>query len=87
MAQIITRNETNISLYALDDAKAVSIKADRTEIGDPVEFIIADCNASNVTLHTGVTTPEDWAGHKYFFDGVTWTLNPDWVDPATLEEL
>jgi len=29
--------------------------------------------------------PDDWTGNKYFYDGAAWTLNPDWIDPATLE--
>jgi hypothetical protein len=84
MSQTITRNDNNISLYVFDDDKQITVEADRIVIGDPEELIIADCNSGNTTVHTGVTAPDDWAGWKYFFDGTDWTLNPDWVDPATL---
>lgn len=76
----------NKSIYIFDDAEVLDITADNIQVGEPARFIISDCNSSNVTLYTDVTPPEDWVGHKYFFDGTTWTENPDWVDPATLEE-
>lgn len=81
-----TLTKDNLSLYILDDATAVSMDTSSITVGDPVEFIIADCNSDDTVLHEGVTPPEDWVGHKYLFDGTTWTVNPDWVDPATLEE-
>lgn len=84
MSQTITRNDNNISLYVFDDDEVITVEADRIAIGDPEELIIADCNSSNTTVHTGVTAPDDWSGWKYFFDGTDWTQNPDWVDPATL---
>lgn len=78
----LTRNSDGMSLYVFDDDMSVAMEASQVLIGDPLQLTIADCNSSNVTLHTGVSAPEDWAGHKYFFDGTTWTLNPDWVDPT-----
>lgn len=74
------------SIYIFDDAEVLDITTDNIQVGEPAHMIISDCNSSNVTLYTDVTPPEDWSGHKYLFDGTTWTLNPDWVDPATLEE-
>ena len=76
----------NTSLYIFLDNETVDLQEERVIVGDPPKFIIADCNSSNTELHAGVTPPEDWTGGKYFFDGTTWTLNPDWVDPATLDE-
>lgn len=76
----------NKSIYIFDDAEVLDITADNIQVGEPARMIIGDCNSSNVTLHTDVTPPADWVGHKYFFDGTTWTENPDWVDPATLVE-
>ena len=81
-----TLTKDNKSLYLFDNDKALSITAESITVGNPIEFIIGDCNSSNTELHAGVTPPADWAGGKYFFDGTTWTENPDWVDPATLEE-
>lgn len=77
----ITRNDNNISLYLFADDKALDVQSDKTIVGDPEELIIGDCNSSNVTVHENVTEPDDWFGWKYFYDGTTWTLNPDWVDP------
>ena len=79
------------SIYIFDDAEVIDITADNIQVGEPARMIIADCNSSNVTLYTDVTPPEDWAGHKYLFDGTTWTENLAWIDPAIaqaeLEEL
>jgi hypothetical protein len=72
--QTITSN--GVSLYSFADADEVTILADKIETPS---FIIGDLNASNATLHLGVTPPADWAGSKYLFDGTTWTLNPAWV--------
>lgn len=74
------------SIYIFDDAEVLDVTADNIQVGEPARMVIADCNSSNVTLYADVTPPADWTGHKYFFDGTTWTENPDWVDPATLEE-
>lgn len=76
----------NKSIYIFDDAEVLDITADNIQVGEPARFIIGDCSSSDTTLYTDVTPPEDWTGHKYLFDGTTWTENPDWVDPATLEE-
>jgi hypothetical protein len=76
----ITRNN-NISLYLFADDKALDVQSDKIVVGDPEELIIGDCNSSNVTVHENVTEPDDWFGWKYFYDGTTWTLNSDWVDP------
>lgn len=77
----ITRNEDNISIWMFADDKALDVQSDKIIVGDPEELIIGDCNSSNVTVHENVTEPDDWFGWKYFYDGTTWTLNPDWVDP------
>jgi hypothetical protein len=81
-----TLTKDNVSIFVFDDAEVLSITKDDITVGDPVKFIIADCNSSNTELHLEITVPEDWAGHKYFFDGTNWTLNPDWIDPATIEQ-
>jgi len=77
----ITFNDSNVSVYLFADDKALDVQSDKIIVGDPEELIIADCNSSNVTVHENVTEPDDWFGWKYFYDGTTWTLNPDWVDP------
>lgn len=81
-----TLTKENKSIYLFDDNETVVMLEDKVIIGDPEKLIIGDCNSNNTVLHEGVTAPDDWAGHKYFFDGTNWTLNPDWVDPTTLEE-
>lgn len=80
----LTRNGT--SIYVFSDDEFLSITENDITVGNPPKFIIADCNSTNTVLHEGVTPPEDWTGHKYLFDGTDWTLNPDWIDPTTLEQ-
>ena len=77
--QTIVRKDTNISLYYLEDSKTVDIGSDQTTIsvGGTPELIIADCNSSNVTLHTGVDEQATWWGWKYKYDGSSWSANAD----------
>lgn len=81
-----TLTKGGVSLYLLDDAEVISITSENITVGEPAKFIIADCNSGNITLHEGVTAPADWSGWKYLFNGTDWTQNPDWIDPATVEE-
>lgn len=78
----ITRKSTNVSLYLFEDDVVVDFQSDKTIVGNPAQFIIDDCNSSNVTLFENVSTPDEWIGWKYFYteaDG--WVLNPDWNPP------
>lgn len=38
------------------------------------------------TLVENVTPPDDWVACKYLYDDGKWSLNPDWIDPATIVE-
>ena len=78
----ITETSTQLAKYALADDETIVSTADNLQIGDPVKFIVADLNSTTVTITDNVTNvPADWVGNKYTFDGTTWTLNPNWVDP------
>lgn len=81
----IVRNESNVSLYLLDDSVFVSVDVDKTTVGDPVQFYVADCNSSNATLFESVTQPEEWQASKYLYTAEGgWVLNPDWTPPEAL---
>ena len=83
----IVETSTGLSKYLLADDVTIVSNAENIVVGDPAQFIIGDLNSGTVTITENVTNaPADWSGNKYTFDGTTWTLNPDWVDPATLEE-
>ena len=69
-----------ISIYLFSNDEVVAMSDTSITVGEPARFIIADCSSADTTLYTGVDSPEDWFGHKYLFDGVDWTVNPDWTD-------
>jgi hypothetical protein len=78
----IVETATELSKYLLDDSVTITVNSDYIVVGDPAQFVIGDLNSSNATITENVTNaPSDWTGNKYTFDGTTWTLNPDWVDP------
>lgn len=82
----IVETSTGLSKYLLADDVTIVSNADNIVVGDPAQFIIGDLSAGTVTITENVTNaPEDWSGNKYTFDGTTWTLNPNWVDPMTEE--
>jgi len=84
----IVENSTKISKYLLADDVTITSTSDNILVGDPAQFIISDLNSSNATITENVTNaPSDWVGNKYKLDGTTWTANPDWVDPTTLEDI
>lgn len=84
--KVLTEKDTNLSVFTFPDNKVVEVKEDATYVGQPLELIINPLNSSNSILTEGVTnTPDDWEGRKYFFDGINWTLNPDWKSAKELE--
>jgi len=84
--QTIVRNGTNISLYYYADNKTIDIGSDSTTVseGGTPELIIADCNSSNATLHTGVDDKSDYWGWKYKHDGSSWSANADFKGANSL---
>ena len=85
MSQTITRNDGNVSVYVFDDSVNVDLSATpnatvRNNSGN--DFDIGDLNASNATLHSGVTAPSGWQGGKHTYDGSSWGDVSGWVDPA-----
>ena len=75
----IVRKSDNISLYLFADDKEVTLESDKTVIGptDNPDLYIADCNSSNVNVHTSVDNKSDYWGWKYKHDGSSWSVNSD----------
>ena len=82
----IVRKSDNISLYLFADDKEVTLESDKTVIGptDNPDLYIADCNSSNVNVHTGVDNKSDYWGWKYKHDGSSWSVNSDFKGNNTL---
>jgi hypothetical protein len=76
-----TKATNNVSLYLFEDSETLVISKDNITVGDPVKFIIGDCNSTNITLHEGVSSPDKWVGHKYTYDGTSWALNSNYKEP------
>ena len=81
----LVRSPLGVSTFIFDDSEVVSILGTHTVIGEPANLIVCDLNNLNARVFENVTPPEDWFACKYLFDGTTWTLNPDWVDPTATE--
>jgi len=80
--KVIAETSTKLAKYALTDDETIVSTADNLQIGNPIKFLVDDLNSTTVTITENVTNvPDDWIGNKYTFDGTTWTLNPNWVDP------
>ena len=77
----IVENATNLSKYLLSDDVAVALNADHIVVGEPTQFIVADLNNDTAGVYEGVTTPSDWIGNKYTFDGTDWVLAPTLINP------
>jgi len=76
----VTLNQDNRSIILEENAVTVTVKSDHVARGDERIYGI---HSGNVKLHTKVTNaPSDWAPSKYFYDGSSWTQNPNWVDPS-----
>ena len=80
----LCKNLSNISLYSFDDSTIINQTIENTFIGEPIEWIIADCNSDNSVVYNDATLPTDWKPQKYIFDGATWSLNPDYVEPENI---
>ncbi len=82
----IVRKSDNVSLYLYPDDKEITLESNRTVIGptDNPELYIADCNSSNVDVHTGVDNKEDYWGHKYKHDGSSWSANTSFKGSVSL---
>lgn len=74
--QTITLNANNASVLNLEDSVVVDVQADRIVFPELNTTILFD-SFGDSTLHTGVTLPGDWEPHKYLYDGVSWSANPD----------
>lgn len=81
----VVRKNTNVSLYLLADDVEIALNSENMIVGNPPLFIVLDCNIANAAVYENVSDPDEWAGWKYLFDGVAWTLNPDYVPPPTRE--
>jgi hypothetical protein len=75
-----------VSEFLVDESDPVYFYDDKVVVGEPTKLVIWCCNINNSSIYKEVTPPEDWASSKYCFNGIDWTLNPDYVEPTTPQE-
>jgi hypothetical protein len=80
--KIVTRTSSTMSLFVLNDDEVLTWDDRGMIIGSPEWMIVPDCPAETVTIFDNISSPEDWEGGKYLFDGTTWTISPKWVEPT-----
>ena len=81
----ICQKDTNISLFLFEDDVKVTLYPEQISIGEPFNFIISDCNVSNVEVYFNVTNQENWIAHKYLHNGIEWSINPNFIPPLIRE--
>lgn len=79
--KIICRTQTKMSLYVLQDDEVLHWDDRGMVIGEPAWLIVSDCPTDSISIYEGAAAPADWCGGKYLFDGFTWAVSPDWVEP------
>lgn len=87
--KVIVRKNTGESLHSIPDHVSVVLQSDMTRVGNPDrpmfnghDYYICDCTTENAELHENVQLPDGWLPHKFMFDGTTWTVDANWVDPT-----
>jgi len=73
----ITLNSDNRSVLIAQDTDTVTLEADHVKRNNERIYGLP---RDAVTLHEGVTVPNNWSSSRYFFDGTNWVENQVWVD-------
>jgi len=88
MATIIVEKATGEVVYSLPDDRTVVSRGPSKGLmvlkpdGVP-DFGIADLDAADVEIVTGVTPPAEYFGRRYTYAAGVWAQKPDWVNPIT----
>lgn len=77
----LIKKETFVSIYLFENDEFVDIQQDKIIIGNPLKFIVDDCNLQNSELVLNVSAPNDWIGTKYVYINSTWQPNPNYIEP------
>ena len=80
MKVLINTNQSNRVVDTFEDSVVITITAENVSIGDDEMFL--DLNSFNAAAHENATLPNDFVPHKYAYDGTTWTVRADWVEPV-----
>ena len=79
----VIRKSDQLSVFVFDDNESLSFSENSLVTS---RFVAVDISEQDYEIVSVANKPEDWTGGKYFWKNNAWELDPDWVDPATLEE-
>ena len=79
MKILVNTNENNRVVDTFEDNAVIKISSDNVTIDDDLIFL--DLNSAKAAAHENATLPKDFVAHKYAYDGSTWTVRTDWVEP------
>jgi len=80
----IIENETNLSIYYLENDKEVVLNDEGLWIGSGEHKTRTSYTSETATLHTDVPVLNDWHGGKYNYNGTAWSLNSEYRGHARL---
>lgn len=78
MKVLTNTSQNNRVVDTFEDSVVITITAENVTVDDGT---FLDLNSSNAAAHENATLPEDFVPHKYVYDGATWTIRTDWVEP------
>jgi len=78
MKVLTNTSQSNRVVDTFEDSVVITITAENVTVDDET---FLDLNSSNAAAHENATLPEDFVPHKYAYDGATWTVRANWVEP------
>ncbi len=78
--KVICFADNNLAVHAFPDDIDIFVSPMGIQVGNPARLIIADMGSDNAKFYERVELPQDYIGAKYFYDGASWNLNPDWTE-------
>lgn len=81
MIMNVVTDATGLVIFMLYTQSAVSVNGHLAAVDkDNINGVIAPFNPS-YRVYRNVEVPDEVISQKYMFDGTSFTLNPNWVEP------
>ena len=79
MKVLINTSQNNRVVDTFEDSVLITITSNNVTVDDAT---FLDLNSSNCASHDAATLPDDFAHHKYSYDGLNWSVRSDWPAEA-----